>query len=327
MSTQSTVPTTKKPAMYFIKGFLLTCLFGVVVGAIFMAMFNKPVTQCQSKDHDQCILQAIDMERKDRDAFKEAREQEIANFVSQKNAEITEYVTAKDATIEGYKDQLKPETIEAEYKANRLQNVPSRLLKLMVPEAKADNSEVSLSTDESKEPTVAPLPVVPNRYTAVLARYNAPYKDVNIEKYCKDAGMAQRDCDIMVAIAQQESQMGKDYHCVQQTKAYAITLGQTYYHNPMGLTDATVHYKNYARTGKKNADFQGCFIRKFDSWEDFWSFMPKSFMDTTKPYYVGNWSTVKELSGIWVNGDISRPSQNWINTVTGVLNSGTLTTQ
>lgn len=319
MSTQSTVPTTKKPAMYFIKGFLLTCLFGVVVGAIFMAMFSKGVTQCESKDHDQCILQAIDMERKDRDAFKEAREQEIANFVSQKNAEITAYVTAKDATIEGYKDQLKPETIEQEYKANRLQNVPSRLLKLMVPEAKADSSEVSLS----KEPTAAPLPVVPNRYTAVLAKYNAPYKDVNIEQYCKDAGMAQRDCDVMVAVAQAESQMGKDFYCVQQTKAHAIELGQTYYHNPMGLMDASVHWKN----GRKTMDFQGCYLRKFDSWDAFWKFMPQSFMNPSMRYYVGNWHTVEELSGIWVTGNKDTPVDYWYKAVNGVLNSGTLTTR
>lgn len=306
---------------------ILGAVLLVIVGAaVYMgATGNFSQKQC-NLSHDACLIQAADDERKIRDTFIDGKNQELIEFTQKVNAEINEQENKSKVIINGYKDQLSPPTIESEYKANRLQNVPDRLLQFMVPQAQASTNaseEVSLNTEEAKSTYMAiQIDTEPaeGRYRAVLAKYDAPYKNLPIDQYCNEAGMSQRDCDVMVAIAQQESQMGKDFTCTQQTKAHAIELGQTYYFNPMGLMDAKVHWKN----GRKSMDFNGCYIRKFDSWEAFWKFMPKSFMDPSMRYYVGNWNTVEELSGIWVTGNKKTPNEPWYKTVNGVLNSGTL---
>lgn len=309
-------------------------LFGAVAVLGVMVLLNElgsgRINLC-FKDSLVCTLEEIEDLRDERDAITDANNE----MVSKINADTVEVNKKYDDRIEEKKLKLPASFVSEMIEKEIYKDVPKSILRkvLDIPEAKADATkpgDISLNTEAVKSfSVVTPIDTEPaqNRYTAVLAKYNAPYKNVNIEKYCNDASMLQRDCDVMVAIAQQESQMGKDFHCVQQTKAYAITLGQTYYHNPMGLSDAKVHYKNYKQTGKKNADFQGCFIRKFDSWEDFWRFMPQSFMDKSMRYYVGNWNTVEELSGIWVNGKKSSPSEAWYKTVKSVLNSGTLTTK
>ena len=303
----------------------------IVLGVIAILFLAIQLNEYSHGRLDFCLKDQITCATEKMQAIRDNRDkvtQERNTFVTEYNKGTVDWNTQEDAKVEAIKATLPAGYVSELIQKGIYKDVPKTILEKLIPEAKADSeklppivdADISLNTEEAKSTS-------PNRYSAVLAKYNAPYKDVNIERYCNEAGMAQRDCDIMVAIAQQESQMGKDFHCIQQTKAYAITLGQTYYHNPMGLTDASVHYKNYAATGKKNSDFQGCFIRKFDSWDAFWKFMPQSFMDKDKPYYVGNWSTIKQLSGIWVNGNVSSPSQSWIDTVSGVLNSGTLTTR
>ena len=268
------------------------------------------------KSSDECLQDKIEHERQVTISQDSNFEQQIKAIQDVK----IKFDNDQSAKINGYKEKQTQGWGAEQKKKGQLQNVFPEMLKQspisFIPEAKADitiDSEITLNTEKA-------VSINPDRYTSVLATYNAPYQGVPIERYCNEAGLVQWRCDIMVGIAQQESQMGKDFHCIQQTLEHSIELGQNYYHNPSGLSDINVHYKNYATTGKKNADFQGCFIRKFDSWDAFWQFMPKSFMDPDMRYYVGNWSNVRTLSGIWVNGHSSQPNQSWIDTVVGVVN-------
>lgn len=262
-----------------------------------------------TKSHDECLQDQIEKERDVTLSKDAAFEKQIKDIQDLK----IKFDTDQAAKINGYKaDQTQGWGADQKSKG-QLQNVYPEMLKqspltMAIPTAEADttiDSEISLNTEKA-------VSINPDRYTAVLASYHSPYQGVPIEKYCNDAGLVQWRCDIMVGIAQQESQMGKDYHCVQQTDKHAVELGQTYYFNPMGL--------KYPGEKGRSMDFNGCFVRKFESWDDFWQFMPRSFMDPSMAYYIGYWSTVKELSGIWKNGNINNTDKEWYGTVSGVVN-------
>jgi hypothetical protein len=276
------------------------------------------------KDSLTCNLEKIEWLKSERNKATDANNAMVAKI----NEDTLSINKLYDEKIESIKALLPAGYVSDLIKSEDFENVPKTILEKLVsvPQAKADSvtsSDISLSSKPVISKVKTQVKILdsysPSRYSSVLKQLKSPYADVPIAQYCEEAGLPLLKCDIMVGIAQQESQSGKDFHCVQQTLAYSIKLGQTYYHNPMGLSDVNVHYKNYATTGKKNADFQGCFIRKFDSWDSFWKFMPQSFMDKNMRYYIENWNYVSELSGIWKNGSKNKPDEDWTRTVNGIV--------
>lgn len=289
-------------------------VIAVLFGAVQLNEYSHGRLDFCFKDQITCATEKMDSIRANRDAVTKERN----DFVTEYNKGTVEWNYQEDAKIEAIKDTLPAGYVSDLIKKADYKNVPKTILDrvLTVPQASANSVETK--TNPSSEVSLSVVPAYsPLRYKSVLTALKSPYADVPIAQYCREADMSLIDCDIMVGIGQQESQSGKDFHCIQQTKAHSIELGQTYYFNPMGLTDKAVHYKNGSKG--KTADFNGCFIRKFESWDDFWKFMPKSFMDETKPYYFNYWDSISELSGIWKNGNINRPDDDWTNTVTGMV--------
>lgn len=272
--------------------------------------FYDQAPRC-SKSTDECIQDKIEYQRKytiEQDGIFED------NIKKAQDAKL-KFDHDQATLIEGLKLQQTQGWGADQMKKGQLQNVPQEVLKQaknsLIPQAQADSTPTVTTSVQVDEPYVG-------RYTKVLAAYHSPYKNVPIDRYCNDAGLEQWRCDVLVGIAQQESQMGKDFSCKGQTKASAITLGQTYYFNPSGLTDRAVHYRK--GVSGKVPDENGCYLRKFDSWDAFWQWLPKSFLDSNMSYYIGNWSTIKQLSGLWVNGFVNAPSTTWKDTVIGVVN-------
>ena len=305
-----------KTKMY--KVLIVLGVIGILFGAVQLNEYSHGRLDFCFKDQITCATDKMEGIRANRDAVTKDRN----DFVTQYNKETVEFNATEDAKLEAIKDTLPAGFVSDLIKKQDYKNVPKSIIEKLAPQAQASEvveekvqepivwpsmqepvqQQVTLSTEESYSPL---------RYKAVLTALKSPYADVPIAQYCQQAGLALRECDIMVGIGQQESQSGKDYHCIQQTDAHAIELGQTYYFNPMGL--------KYPGEKGRDMDFQGCFIRKFESWDDFWKFMPKSFLNTDMAYYIGYWDTVSELSGIWKNGKIVNPDTDWTNTVTGML--------
>ena len=235
-------------------------VIAVLFGAVALNEYSKnPLAWC-FKDRNVCILEAMQQYRDARDANEEALKKQISD---NKNY--------YDPLINQLKPMLDGATIESELKAGRKENVPSGIISLrdaLFPKAYAASgetmNEVSLSVNSGiRFGNVIPV----GRYGKVLAEIGSPYASVPVEQYCNKAGIPEKGCDLLLGIAQAESNSGTNFRCNWKSWEEAVKLGQTVYFNPVGRFDG-----QYYPNGKKIPDENGCYLQKFGSWDKFWEF-------------------------------------------------------
>lgn len=316
-------------------GALLLVLIGAAVYMGVMGSFSQK--QC-NLSHDACLLQAADDERKVRDAFIDSKNQELIEISQRINGEVTEQENKSRAIINGYKDQLSPPTIESEYKANRLQNVPDRLLKLMVPQAQANEVEDKVQPHivwPSMQETVSspdtatkalqesydrpiPLPEVSdvpgasdrriyNEYklSLFLEEVGSPFANADIYPLARQHGLTEEQLIFLMGITFQESNFGKYF--VNTYNQPAQEIGLTY-HNPAGN-------KNYSKTlegcplNRSYPDENKMDFKKYESWNQFFDCY---FRQMKAAYFDKGADTPDEVSKFYLTGDAT----NWVNGVT-----------
>ncbi len=285
----------------------------IFTGAIYLNEYSNhnPLAWC-FKDENVCRKEAMDKLRAEREGKKDALKKAIVDTDNHYNPIINEIKLGLDGA-----------TIQEELKAGRKENVPEGILSLrnaLIPLANASSGETMLDVPVKTSVNhvgvrFAPDYISVGRYGEVLADLGSPYASVPIEKYCNENGLKSRQCDLLVGIAQRESQNGTDFKCNYKTKEEANKLGQEYYHNPVGI-------KDFSKDGtKKNPDANGCYLRKFDSWDSFWAWYVPHMANPS----VYNWKNVTDvtyLSGCYVKGKNKQgyclpPSMSWTNTVHG----------
>lgn len=250
------------------------------------------------KDRDTCTIEEMKYWRDIKD--KQLTEENDRH--AQQVATINAYYN--DQKINPLKDTLSAAAVLKEVKEGDKRNVPSEFFTLrgtLLPKAFAD----SLPTDQGNTKTL--------RYQAVLTSVGSPYANVDIESGCIQAGVTQYQCDILVAIAQSESQSGKDFRSISKTKEEAIVLGQTYYHNPVGIKDLRVETERE----RNHPDENGMYLRRFGSWEEFWNFYPTHMK---KAYFDRGGTTPASISKCYVRGDCVYVKPAWVYRVQSFIN-------
>jgi hypothetical protein len=246
---------------------------------------------------DVCTLKAMDKLRAERDSRKADLQKQIIDTETYYNNKINPLKSA-----------LTGETISNELKAGRKQNVPESILGFrLVPQVMADEltEEVVLgSVSWSPDNT---------RYTRLLTELGSPYANVPIELYCREAGITIKQCDILVAIPQSEGQSGKDFKSDFLPREEAVKLGQTFYHNPVGMKDLRLK----GERERTHPDENGMYLRRFDSWDAFWRFYP-AHMKTA--YFDRGGTTPEIISKCYVRGDCKVVKQEWANTIHQFIN-------
>lgn len=315
----------------------------VIIGAaVYMgATGNFSQKQC-TVSHDACLIQAAEDERKVRDAFIDAKNQELIDFSQKVSAEINEQESKSRVIINGYKDQLSPPTIESEYKANRLQNVPDRLLNLMVTQVQASEVEDKVqphivwpsmqetvsgqdnATKVSQESYDRPIPLpevseVPgaidsrlyNEYklSLFLEETGSPFAKADIYPLARQYGLTEEQLIFLMGITFQESNFGK--HFVNHYNQPAQEIGLTY-HNPAGNKNYSKALEN-CPANRSFPDENKMDFKKYDSWNQFFGCY---FQQMKAAYFDKGADTPVEVSKFYLTGD----PDNWINGVTDGMN-------
>lgn len=141
------------------------------------------------------------------------------------------------------------------------------------------------------------------RYQALLTSVGSPYANVDIEASCERAGVEQAQCDILIGIANSESNSGTNFVCTGKSREEAISLGQSYYYNPVGIKDL----RPVTERERNHPDSNGCYLRRFSSWNEFWSFYPAHMKQA---YFDKGALTAPQISKCYVRGDcrVVKPS-------------------
>lgn len=285
-------------------------VIGVAVSLYLSAMVATSQHYWCFKDKDTCTIEEIEYWR----GLKEKTNSEITARYNEQMATSNDYFDNKK--INPLKLTLSASALIKEAKEGDKRNLPQELFSLknsLVPIAHADENrgdgwikdveikdQEPISTAQGNEKTL--------RYQALLTSVGSPYANVDIESHCANANLNQVQCDLLVGIAQAESQSGTDYKCDYKSKEAAITLGQSAYHNPVGI-------KDFRDDGiKKNPDANGCYLWQFPSWDAFWEWFPQKMI---KSYaWDRQMADVSYMSGCWVKGKDKKgnclpPAKSW----------------
>lgn len=267
------------------------------------------------EDHDTCAV-------KEMDHYRKLRDKALADAKTSYDAAVT---SVNDFYNNKKINPIKP-TISAgraleEYKKGNKQNVPEGFVALrqaFIPQAQASTGDTITeppvnNTNIADAVSVRFAPRInAGRYSKILAEKSSPYASLPIEKYCDESGLNARQCDLILGVADHESKSGTDFKCDYKTKTVANLLGQFYYHNPVGI-------KDFDKDGsKKNPDENGCYLKKFDSFETFWKWYIPHMVTA---YDWDNVTDVTYLSGCYVKGvnqstkKCLSPAYGWANTV------------
>lgn len=271
------------------------------------------------KDKDTCTIEEIDYWR----AEKEVTIQQIKQRADEQLASANDYYDNKK--INPLKLTLSAAAVIKEAREGDKRNVPQDFFTLknsLVPIAHADENrgdgwinDVEIKDQDSI--STAQGSKKPLRYQALLTSVGSPYANVDIESHCLNAKLNQIQCDLLVGIAQAESQSGTDFKCDYKTKAEAIQLGQNAYHNPVGI-------KDFRDDGiKKNPDANGCYLWMFPSWDAFWEWFPQKMIISYAWNKQG--ADVSYMSGCWVKGKDKKgnclpPAKSWEHRVESFIN-------
>lgn len=281
--------------------------------------FYDQAPRC-SKSTDECIQDKIEYQRKYtieqdgifEDNIKKAQDAKL-KFDNDQSTKIN---TMKLQQTQGWAAKQKQEGNLQNVAPEMLQNVTESksLPAAIIPQVQASET---ISTDTTMQHTNSPNDTENLRYYKVLTAEGSPYASQPIDKYCTDAGLSVMQCDLLVGMAQRESQSGTDYLCKGQSLDSAIRLGQTVYHNPVGLKDPSISYP----------DSNGCYIRVFASWSDFWQRFPQHMAD--KYDWKNQGPDVSYMSGCWVKGKDEvtkkclpqdKDTKAWVTTVNDFVN-------
>jgi len=259
---------------------------GTTIVIYVVALITTTDYQFCFKDKDTCTIEAINHYR---------------NLRNKKNQDAKDYYDRSVATNNDYYNEQKINPLKLtlsaaaaikEAKEGDKRNVPAEFFTLknsLVPIARADNGDgwtqdveikdqSSITTTQSNQKTL--------RYQALLTSVGSPYASVDIESHCKQAGLTQYQCDILVGIGQSESRSGTDFTSTKVSKEEAIKLGKEVYHNPVGIKlcvevpvirsipfadgDSTIVTSTDCPPTVRKPDENGMWIQKYDDWELFW---------------------------------------------------------
>lgn len=262
-----------------------------LVGAVLIALTIYS-TKCSG---DTCIQKEIDQLRTEKDGY-QARINEL-------NGNINEL---KKGFSAGY--------VIEQIQTQHMQNVHPDIITFrsltenLIPKANASSGETLLDVPQTTGVSNVSVRFAPNwisvgRYGKVLAELGSPYASVPIEKYCNEAGVSQYQCDILVGITFQESEVGKRFakkdangSIVPADEQGAISF------NPAGLKGGGISYPTP----------EGFYIRPFKSWDDFWQQYPQ-IMKTG--YFDRGGNTPESISKCYVRGDCVDIKYSWANGV------------
>ena len=259
------------------------------------------------KDRDTCTLQEIEYWRN----LKEETNKRLTDNYNEQMANSNDYFDNKK--INPLKLTLSASAVIKEAREGDKRNVPSEFFTLknsLVPIAHADENrgdgwikdveikdQDSISKQQSNQKTL--------RYQALLTSVGSPYANVDIEDSCKRAGVDQEQCDILVGIANSESNSGTNFACTGKSREDAIRLGQDYYHNPVGIKDL----RTVTERERNHPDSNGCYLRRFNSWNEFWSFYPAHMKQA---YFDKGALTAPQISKCYVRGDCRVVKPSWV---------------
>jgi len=244
---------------------------GTTIVIYVVALITTTDYQFCFKDKDTCAIDQMVYYRNVRDQKINEENDRHAKQV----ATINDYYN--EQKINPLKNTLSAGAAIREAKEGDKRNVPSEFFTLrgsFVQTALAD----SLPPEQSNTKAL--------RYQAVLSSVGSPYANVDIESHCKQAGLTQYQCDILVGIGQSESRSGTDFTSTKVSKEEAIKLGKEVYHNPVGIKlcvevpvirsipfadgDSTIVTSTDCPPTVRKPDENGMWIQKYDDWELFW---------------------------------------------------------
>ncbi len=265
------------------------------------------------KDRDTCTI----------DEMKHWREVKDKQLTQENDRHATTVATINDyyneQKINPLKLTLSAGAVIKEAKEGDKRNIPQDFLTLrssLVPIAHADNGDGWIKDVEIKDQdsiTIAQGSKKPLRYQALLTSVGSPYADVDIESSCEKVGVEQAQCDILVGIANSESNSGTNFVCSGKTREEAIELGQGYYHNPVGIKDL----RAVTERERNHPDSNGCYLRRFSSFNEFWSFYPAHMK---KAYFDKGALTAPQISKCYVRGDCRVVKPSWVYRVESFIN-------
>lgn len=315
MNNMSIYPTkyknkTTDMKLIFIKVLLV---IGVAVSLYLSAMVATSGHYWCFKDKDTCTIEEIEYWR----GLKEQTNNELTARYNEQMAKSNDYFDNKK--INPLKLTLSASAVIKEAKEGDKRNVPAEFFTLknsLVPIAHADNGDGWIKDVEIKDQdsiTTAQGSKKPLRYQALLTSVGSPYADVDIESSCEKAGVEQAQCDILVGIANSESNSGTNFVCSGKTREEAIELGQGYYHNPVGIKDL----RAVTERERNHPDSNGCYLRRFSSFNEFWSFYPAHMK---KAYFDKGALTASQISKCYVRGDCRVVKPSWVYRVESFTN-------
>lgn len=276
--------------MFFKKSIIVLCVAASLLVAVGINEYMKGDYSWCFEDRDICTIKSMDKLRAERDSKKAELQKQIID---------TE--TFYNNKINPMKSSLTGATITNEIKSGRKENVPEGILSFrIIPQALAASGD---TMNDSNVRMANHISI--GRYGEALANVLSPYANVPIEKYCNTAEVKQDQCDILVGIAHAESTSGTNFKCNFKTREEAIKLGQEYYFNPVGIKDFT------SDGLKKNPDDNGCYLRKFASWNAFWEFYPAHM----KQAYFDKGAITPEVISKWYVGGNGLVKYGWVNRV------------
>lgn len=265
------------------------------------------------EDKDTCAINQIVYYRNLRDQQLKDEQDRHATTV----ATINDYYN--EQKINPLKLTLSAGAVIKEAKEGDKRNIPQEFFTLkssLVPIAHADNGDGWIKDVEIKDQdsiTTAQGSKKPLRYQALLTSVGSPYANVDIESSCEKAGVEQEQCDILVGIANSESNSGTNFVCTSKTREEAIELGQSYYHNPVGIKDL----RAVTERERNHPDSNGCYLRRFSSFNEFWSFYPTHMK---KAYFDKGALTAPQISKCYVRGDCRVVKPSWVYRVESFIN-------
>lgn len=286
---------------------------GVTAVIYVVALITTTDYQFCFKDKDTCAIDQMVYYRNVRDQKINEENDRHARQV----ASINDYYN--EQKINPLKLTLSAAAAIKEAKEGDKRNVPAEFFTLknsLVPIAHADNGDGWIKDVEIKDQdsiTTAQGNKKPLRYQALLTSVGSPYANVDIESSCDKAGVEQAQCDILVGIANSESNSGTNFVCSGKTREEAIELGQGYYHNPVGIKDL----RAVTERERNHPDSNGCYLRRFSSFNEFWSFYPAHMK---KAYFDKGALTAPQISKCYVRGDCVYVKPAWVYRVESFIN-------
>lgn len=242
---------------------------------------------------DECIQKQIDQLRAEKDAYQ--------GKINELNGNINEL---KKGFSAGY--------VIEQIQTQHLQNVHPDILTQrdeakgfsLIPKAMAASGETMLDVPQRTSSGHVSVrfanQISVGRYGEVLAELGSPFASVPIEKYCNEAQITQYQCDLLVGITFQESEVGRKFSKKDASgKIVAANAQGVISYNPAGLKGGGYTYPTP----------EGFYLRPFKSWDDFWSFYPAHMKVA---YFDKGGNTPESISKCYVRGDCVVIKDSWV---------------